>query len=153
MQRNLFEVQLNDEGEKILVPIEGEPTIDNALDVTSDRPVSNKAIAEAFENRNNYSTEEQVIGKWIDGKPLYRKVVQGIASFTNGAWTSITVDTNTDYKSLVSYNMLVLAGALRLGTQRFTNALNFSTVTTQGNGSTINQSAYTLIIEYTKESD
>lgn len=22
-----------------------------------------------------YSTEEQVIGKWIDGKPLYRKVV------------------------------------------------------------------------------
>lgn len=22
---------------------------------------------------NNYSTEEQVVGKWIDGKPLYRK--------------------------------------------------------------------------------
>lgn len=28
-------------------------------------------------NRNeNYSTEEQVVGKWIDGKPLYRKVVK-----------------------------------------------------------------------------
>ena len=24
---------------------------------------------------NNYSTEEQVIGTWIDGKPLYRKVI------------------------------------------------------------------------------
>ena len=24
-------------------------------------------------NTNNYSTEEQVIGTWIDGKPLYRK--------------------------------------------------------------------------------
>jgi hypothetical protein len=26
---------------------------------------------------NNYSTEEQVIGKWIDGKPLYRKTITG----------------------------------------------------------------------------
>ena len=24
---------------------------------------------------NNYSTEEQVIGKWIDGKPVYRKII------------------------------------------------------------------------------
>lgn len=23
-----------------------------------------------------YSTEEQVIGKWIDGKPLYRKIIE-----------------------------------------------------------------------------
>ena len=29
-------------------------------------------------NLNNYSTEEQVIGKWIDGKPIYRKVVSTI---------------------------------------------------------------------------
>lgn len=27
-------------------------------------------------NKFNYSTEEQVIGKWIDGKPLYRKVIK-----------------------------------------------------------------------------
>ena len=26
-------------------------------------------------NEVNYSTDEQVIGTWIDGKPLYRKVV------------------------------------------------------------------------------
>ena len=26
-------------------------------------------------NLGNYSTEEKVIGKWIDGKPLYRKVI------------------------------------------------------------------------------
>ena len=26
-------------------------------------------------NKFNYSTEEQVIGTWIDGKPIYRKVV------------------------------------------------------------------------------
>lgn len=26
---------------------------------------------------NDYSTEETVCGKWIDGKPLYRKVIEG----------------------------------------------------------------------------
>lgn len=31
-----------------------------------------------------YSTEEQVIGKWIDGKPLYRKVVTVTTPTANG---------------------------------------------------------------------
>ena len=30
---------------------------------------------EKTNNLQNYSTEEQVIGTWIDGKPIYRKVV------------------------------------------------------------------------------
>lgn len=34
-----------------------------------------EASIEELSNKNNYSTEEQVIGKWIDGKPLYRKMV------------------------------------------------------------------------------
>ena len=32
-------------------------------------------ISIALEQESVYSTEEQVIGKWIDGKPLYRKVL------------------------------------------------------------------------------
>ena len=32
----------------------------------------------------NYSTEEQVIGTWIDGKPLYRKTVVGTATLNKG---------------------------------------------------------------------
>lgn len=27
------------------------------------------------ENKHTYSTEEQVVGTWIDGKPIYRKVI------------------------------------------------------------------------------
>ena len=37
---------------------------------------------------NNYSTEEQVIGTWIDGKPLYQKTIQipvSIFSSTSGS--------------------------------------------------------------------
>lgn len=38
---------------------------------------------------NNYSTEEQVVGKWIDGKPIYRKVVEGtLPSFVPGSSTA-----------------------------------------------------------------
>lgn len=32
-------------------------------------------LKSTLDNRFNYSTEEQKIGKWIDGKPLYRKVI------------------------------------------------------------------------------
>lgn len=32
------------------------------------------AINEVYQN-NEYSTEEKIVGKWIDGKPIYRKVV------------------------------------------------------------------------------
>ena len=34
---------------------------------------SNLEQNENLENLKNYSTEEQVIGMWIDGKPLYRR--------------------------------------------------------------------------------
>lgn len=32
-------------------------------------------IPKCKEEKNLYSTEEQVVGKWIDGKPLYRKTI------------------------------------------------------------------------------
>lgn len=34
----------------------------------------NKNI-ETLQKRNNYYTEEQITGNWIDGKPIYRKVI------------------------------------------------------------------------------
>lgn len=46
-------------------------------------------------NYNNYSTDEIVIGKWIDGKPLYRKVF----NITNPA------SSNTNYVNISSMNI------------------------------------------------
>ena len=34
-------------------------------------------VSDAEKNFNKYSTTEEVVGTWIDGKPIYRKVVQG----------------------------------------------------------------------------
>lgn len=46
---------------------------------TKDAPSVN-AVNNKFNEINTYSTEEKVVGKWIDGKPLYRKTIEGIVS-------------------------------------------------------------------------
>ena len=37
----------------------------------------------------NYSTEEQVIGKWVDGKPLYQKTLVG--TFNNDVFAQVGI--------------------------------------------------------------
>lgn len=64
-----------------------------------------------FENKIKYSTEEQVIGTWIDGKPLYQKtfinvslpnasstINHGIANIDN-----IFIDYTASYMHQTSY--------------------------------------------------
>ena len=34
---------------------------------------------------NNYSTEEKIVGQWIDGKPLYQKtIIETVSTYTDG---------------------------------------------------------------------
>lgn len=50
---------------------------------------------------NDYSTEEQVIGKWVDGKPLYRITVIGTTPATAETWGDIgTVPTGISVKNM-----------------------------------------------------
>ena len=49
------------------------------------------------ENENNYSTNEVKIGTWIDGKPLYRKVITGLKSPSqNGVWKNIYTEPDAE---------------------------------------------------------
>ena len=57
------------------------------------------------QNIMNYSTNEQVIGKWIDGKPIYRKTVSG-TTVTSG--NRVELQTNVD--KLIDYNVVVKNG-------------------------------------------
>ena len=55
--------------------------MDEGIDAKQDKMTAGTGIEITGENiinnlNANYSTEEQVIGKWIDGKPLYRKVIE-----------------------------------------------------------------------------
>lgn len=44
---------------------------------------------------NEYSTDERVVGKWIDGKLLYQKTIV-ISNLTKSTWTSVDFGNNAD---------------------------------------------------------
>ena len=48
---------------------------DNAENAINEVATNIEQLTTDVENKHTYSTEEQVIGTWIDGKPLYRKVI------------------------------------------------------------------------------
>lgn len=48
----------------------------NLVDSSTIRVVQNSNNISLASNANEYSTTETVIGTWIDGKPLYRKVIK-----------------------------------------------------------------------------
>jgi hypothetical protein len=51
-------------------------------------------------NQQNYSTSEQVIGTWVDGKPLYRKVLYG--SSTGG---DLRIATPPEIETMARYEI------------------------------------------------
>lgn len=62
-----------------------------------------------YQSNNNYSTDEIVIGKWIDGKPIYRKVVQGTtpsnSNLTNVVnLSSLSIDTLISIEGQITFN-------------------------------------------------
>ncbi len=56
------------------------------------------------EKVNNYSTNEQVIGTWIDGKPLYRKVITSPIGLTSGTVLIENVDTMVNQYGSQTWN-------------------------------------------------
>ena len=46
--------------------------------------------------RIKYSTDEQIVGEWIDGKPLYQKVVNCGNKNLSSSWTTLCTISNVD---------------------------------------------------------
>lgn len=47
-------------------------------------------------NGNVYSTDEQIVGRWIDGKPIYQKTYETVLpETTTGVETIVSIDANT----------------------------------------------------------
>lgn len=120
------------------------------------------------ENSNNwdsishYSTTETPTGKtWIDGKPIYRKVIKFGAMTGNNRYTiahGISYDTVVSYSCLcrnLSNSYLPLARVGYDGGDRYIEGLSgYSYVTSSEviiiGGSQTNYTGATVIIEYTK---
>ena len=116
-----------------------------------------------YENKDVYSTNEQVIGTWIDGKPLYRKVITNVSiKFTDGdtpEYTNINLPSNikevfleyADVYISSSNNKLILPYLFSDGKFMRINSLNATKIMVE------NPTSYagvgTFIVRYTKTTD
>lgn len=63
----------------------------NASDIAIKKNGKGVTLDNYLDSLNKYSTEEQVIGKWIDGKPLYSKTIEEqITSYGEGTYPHMT---------------------------------------------------------------
>ena len=77
----------------------------NASDVAVKKNNKGVTLNDYLDNLNEYSTEETVIGKWIDGKPLYQKVI----TFDNTI--SISYNDNTFIHNISNIDIIFVKNA------------------------------------------
>ncbi|MBP3463675.1 MAG: hypothetical protein J6K45_04255 [Clostridia bacterium] len=61
---------------------------------------------------NAYSTEEQVVGTWVDGKPVYKKVYTTYIQQTDSNFRYLIIDTDITKETIDLYGSLNIAGTL-----------------------------------------
>ena len=102
--------------------------------------------------QDSYSTEEVNTGKtWIDGKPIYRKVLQGDIVPTNGTTAISNVSTITNQYSMILYSgewQAERSNAFQLALKDSThNAVYYFT------NSAGTSYSWFIVVEYTKTTD
>lgn len=162
-----------------------EVTVDNELSSTSENPVQNKVIKAELDNKQDaddlmtsadmddvvtplpgvasrlprYSTEEQIVGYWIDGKPLYQKTVQLVSQ--DSVWVEVAHNIS-NIKQVCSINgvvgdstgFFVTGGCVGASYERVFFQANTLSVKcyVAGNSVLINKPVY-ITIQYTKTTD
>ena len=119
--------------------------------------VSNVAEAinsiELSKTSDNYSTEEKVVGTWIDGKPLYQKVVSGTMISSTG-WTKISHNiSNMDFGMIKSISIAGRTFGLAPDGNGAVAELSSSLVSVWANGSWYHNKSVVIVIIYTKTTD
>lgn len=113
------------------------------------------------DNPNTYSINETKIGTWIDGKPLYRKVLVSSTALQEGSNTITHNITNLDkIVKIDGYapfgNTPYFLGAVQSAT-KFLNVMTYTssriTVTVSSDWGQSFTQGCVLIIEYTKTTD
>lgn len=121
---------------------------------TTDSPIS-------IGDGNDYSTDEQVVGTWIDGKPLYQKTISGtLLSETNIDLTSLNIDyiqivsgdleRNAGSAGIIHYPISAMDGSVAFVTKYYENTkilrITYNLPGESGGN-------YNLTIQYTKTTD
>ena len=114
-----------------------------------------------YENKVLYSTSEQVIGTWTDGKPLYRKTISINTPLTTNNTEVYNFDTNFIIKNFYGFVTISASSQLIPINFYFTNEYNVATYITKNTGKInmkVGSEAYTnqqvtISLEYTKTTD
>lgn len=105
-----------------------------------------------------YSTEETIIGKWIDGKPIYRRVLPiSNLDISNSTWTQTNISINDNHiESVINgYGGYIVDGVFRTVYPLLTssNTDSFVYVAFQTPRNAANDTCNLIILEYTKTTD
>ena len=121
----------------------------------------NAETSEGSEEMVKYSTDEQIIGTWIDGKPIYRKVFE-ISSIATGNADLVNI-ADLKIENLVNMWGTMKNSAGHMYPMPLTDSSsNYSVIfiraseairgrASDGSGATITK--VTIILEYTKTTD
>ena len=124
--------------------------------------IARKSDVEKINKKLGYSSEEQVIGTWIDGKPIYRKVINiGKLQATKGAYSYNHGISNIAYFTKVegiinNGTEWFAANSVYRGVNNYTYDFGLLATKTKITCSTqTDRSAYSIIVtlEYTKTTD
>lgn len=122
-----------------------------------------KALNDKLNNINTYSTEETKVGTWIDGKPMYRRIVSFTVSndvkgvdlsglnFEDGIieWGRLTLDAGNNIKYI---DMLPLSGSTYAWIQLIYSHSKW-VVTLNTNSTNLNGFVCEICLLYTKTTD
>lgn len=99
-----------------------------------------------------YSTDEKVIGRWHDGKPLYQRVLTGTTPSNNTNTIVLTLDSSIRTKNLFGWS-----GSVPIpyygNTSWYLNAYMEGGYTLRMQVNGYNSMPFELVIQYTKETD
>lgn len=120
-------------------------------------------IPDGYEEVENYeptySLEEQVVGTWIDGRPIYRKVIVTTTPSTANSWIDVPIGTD-NIKEYISYSarfeisgLTYFADIFEDSTHKFMAVAKSDAIAMMVGTSSWGSKPVTLIIEYTKTTD
>lgn len=95
----------NSKGELKEIVIKANDSIPAGTIVEFDGNVVPEGYEKVEDEGEIYSTEEKRIGTWIDGKPLYRKVINATPTISNSSYQTISIEHNiSDLKNVHKCN-------------------------------------------------
>lgn len=119
--------------------------------------VAGNAANADLKDMNVYSTEEKIVGTWIDGKPIYRKVITSTFGLPSGGRKTLTLSNFgvNNVETPISSTIISSDGGY-MGIRDINVLTAFKATTVDialTSGYSLNSGEQKIILEYTKTTD